>query len=279
MMEKEKEVAFCSDLFAFCTNWMRLFLVLFWTILRVGSGFHVAYDSALAGACLTTAKTLLKHPLDTMTVRLQASPPPPPGASMKDRVMRYREALLGENPMRGAVPSLVSSAPCAAVFFLVKDTSRQLVPQSPVTNTLLSILLASVPYWVLRTPFETAKTKLQAGSETSAAPLANVLPNLAYAYPADVVKFLVYDNTVDVLLPAATAGSIATALSQAVTTPLDGIRNRMALRDGGNYFEVAKELVEEGGVLEGLTPRVLKAAVSGALQFWVYHEVLAKLNS
>ena len=85
---------------------------------------------------------------------------------------------------------------------------------------------------------ETAET--QAVSTTTFSTLLDAFylgywENMLYAYPADVIKFLVYDSWTRKLggkknlSPAqgAVAGAFATAIAQLVTTPLDVVRNRL----------------------------------------------------
>jgi len=135
--------------------------------------------------------------------------------------------------------------------------------------------------------------------------------NILYAYPADVIKFVAYEQLTGGrknLPPAqgALAGAAATALAQLLTTPLDVVRNRIMAEttttttssgnDNGrgeptatsapqrlSYTERLVQLArEEGlaGLFAGATPRVGKAIVSGAIQFATYEETkleLAKL--
>lgn len=129
--------------------------------------------------------------------------------------------------------------------------------------------------------------------------------NILYAYPADVIKFVVYEQLTGGrknLPPAqgALAGAAATAVAQLVTTPLDVIRNRIMAEtnDDSNseinddnprpssslsYTERLVQLArDEGlpGLFAGVTPRVGKALLSGAIQFATYEETkleMAKL--
>jgi len=120
--------------------------------------------------------------------------------------------------------------------------------------------------------------------------------NILYAYPADVIKFVSYESITKGrkdLSPAegAIAGAIATVIAQIVTTPLDVVRNRIMTGKNGygngndsslsekeknkGYIESLIALgKEEGlsGLFAGLTPRVGKAFLSGAIQFATYEE-------
>ena len=81
------------------------------------------------------------------------------------------------------------------------------------------------------------------GSDSSCSTLSSLVDafylgyweNILYAYPADVIKFLVYDSWTRKLggkqalspLQGAVVGAGATAVAQLVTTPLDVVRNRL----------------------------------------------------
>jgi solute carrier family 25 S-adenosylmethionine transporter 26 len=116
--------------------------------------------------------------------------------------------------------------------------------------------------------------------------------NIIYGFPADVIKFVAYESITggrrDLSpLEGAEAGALATAVAQLVTTPLDVIRNRlMTGKDENgmplsevdkkkNYLESLVSLArEEGldGLFAGASPRVIKAFLSGAIQFATYEE-------
>ena len=118
------------------------------------------------------------------------------------------------------------------------------------------------------------------------------LENIIYAYPADVIKFIAYEQFSGgrKSLPpveGAMVGAAATAVAQFVTTPLDVVRNRiMAQKEQTTNDEATNDrkkgylemLVQLGrkeglsGLFAGATPRVGKAALSGAIQFATYEE-------
>ena len=125
------------------------------------------------------------------------------------------------------------------------------------------------------------------------------LENVCYTYPADVLKFVAYENFSGGrknLPPAEGAlyGAAATAVAQFLTTPLDVVRNRAMARttsstssdnsDDKNgkgktpapsYLESLTKIAKEEGVkglFAGVSPRVGKAILSGAIQFATYEE-------
>ena len=266
----------------------------------------------VAGGLLTATKTVVKYPLDTATVRLQM-----PGTQYS---ISELETLL-EGSFQGISSPLIWNIPAGAVFFAVKDATKQALKQQgslPMwANTMLAVGIAQFPYWAVRNPSEVVKTKQQAGmtgyndiSSWEAFQLVKekasqtnnkstgiegfyvgYWENILYAYPADVIKFLVYDQMTggrkDLMpLDSAIAGALATALAQFVTTPLDVVRNRIMagtddktckanddtkLSYSDSLIALAKQ---EGltGLFAGASPRIGKAFLSGAIQFATYEE-------
>lgn len=263
----------------------------------------------VAGGLLTATKTAVKYPLDTATVRLQM-----PDTDYS--VLQIGKLMAGS--YRGILSPLLWNIPAGAVFFAVKDATKQSLTQQgdlpKWAATMVAVLVAQYPYWAVRNPSEVVKTKLQAGTEgygegvsswdafqlvkdrTSETNNSTGLEgfyvgyweNILYAYPADVIKFVVYDQLTggrkDLSpLNSALAGAAATALAQFATTPLDVVRNRIM---AGTNVEAANNVKpsyadtlialakDEGlnGLFAGATPRVGKAILSGAIQFATYEE-------
>jgi len=125
----------------------------------------------------------------------------------------------------------------------------------------------------------------------------------SYALPTDLVKFYVYRKlktqfksrvTTNAILKKAALGSLASAAAQLATTPLDVVRTRtMDLQQqsfGGRDHRAALKASEEAlssppiparlraiaadeglpALWAGLTPKLLRSVVSGALQFGSY---------
>lgn len=263
----------------------------------------------VAGGLLTATKTVVKYPLDTATVRLQM---PDTEYSM----LQIGKLMAGS--YRGIWSPLLWNIPAGAVFFAVKDAAKQSLTQQgdlpKWATTMVAVLVAQFPYWAVRNPSEVVKTKLQAGmegygegvssweafqlvkdkaSETNNSTglegfYVGYWENILYAYPADVIKFVLYDQLTGGRkdLPpfdSAVAGAAATALSQFATTPLDVVRNRIMAGTNGeaannikpSYVDTLIALAKEeglNGLFAGATPRVGKAIVSGAIQFATYEE-------
>jgi solute carrier family 25 (mitochondrial S-adenosylmethionine transporter), member 26 len=269
----------------------------------------------VAGASLTLTKTLIKYPLDTATVRLQMPNSPYSISNL---------AALLDGSYRGLWAPLVANIPAGAVFFSVKDACKSSLKGYNLPRwltTCLAVGTAQFPYWLVRNPSEVVKTRQQArtpgygnvsaweayqqvqedaalvGTDTTYSKLsgfyAGYWENVLYAFPADVVKFLVYEQLTGGRsnLPSAEgalAGAAATAVAQLATTPLDVVRNRvMAQQTNGDpgenrpgYWQSLQKIgLQEGlaGLFAGASPRVGKALLSGAIQFATYEESKQKL--
>jgi solute carrier family 25 S-adenosylmethionine transporter 26 len=119
-------------------------------------------------------------------------------------ITTYTNENLYQNVYDGLIPSLLGGVPAGSVFFGVKDFSKSFLREAALgldkqTITVLSVIIASFPYWILRTPSEILKTQEQIGVLDRSMPvllqrtslLANsFLSNMLYALPADLIKFL-----------------------------------------------------------------------------------------
>lgn len=258
-----------------------------------------------AGAALTVAKTVVKYPLDTATVRLQM-----PNSPINYRDIRNLPALF-DNVYQGISLPLLTNIPAGAVFFAVKDAvqaallqTETITTQNPnvdrIWRTCCAVAVAQIPYWIVRNPSEVVKTRQQAKippydqlnaidaywqvrqdriaqlqqlvntnvNSSSSLPLWSTIggggwdayytgyfENVLYAYPADVIKFVVYEQLSASILQqqrqqqnynswntqrgkklspiqGALAGATATAVAQFLTTPLDVVRNRVMANTG-----------------------------------------------
>ena len=241
----------------------------------------------------------------------------------------------------GIVGPLFSNIPAGAVFFAVKDVVKSTMKENTAAFGLLlpkwvltSIAVAAAlpPYWLIRNPSEVIKTRIQVGSDgyegksmmkafqysltndngdeknsknqtttTIASLYQGYTENILYGFPADIIKFVTYDNLSGGkkdLSPIVGAwyGAISTGIAQCVTTPLDVARNRIMAEvkdnnnttdnidaDGSkmNYMERLVKIAKEEGVealFAGTTPRIAKAMLSGALQFAAYEETKQKVT-
>jgi solute carrier family 25 (mitochondrial S-adenosylmethionine transporter), member 26 len=103
----------------------------------------------------------------------------------------------------GLIPSLIGGVPAGAIFFGTKDFCKTVLKESlPLLSrqeiTIISVVLANLPYWLIRTPSEILKTRDQTTGRSSLRELVadprlfanSFFSNLIYALPADIIKFL-----------------------------------------------------------------------------------------
>lgn len=272
-------------------------------------------SGVVAGSILSVTKCLVKYPLDTVTVKFQM-----PGStySLKD-VPRLLDGSL-----RGVEGPLLANIPGGALFFAVKDASLLAMDGWDCPRwfkTAIAVAAAQPPYWLIRNPSEVVKTRQQAGLEgydddvsileayrkvrddakakdSNSSGLGEFYlgfwENNLSAYPADVIKFVIYDQLTGGRknLPAtegALAGSVSTAIAQWATTPLDVIRNRTMARKKGSkdddttelsYVASLRKIAKEDGVaglFAGAYPRVARSFLSGATQFATYEATKREL--
>jgi hypothetical protein len=172
-----------------------------------------------AGGALAGTKTLVKYPLDTVTVRLQV---PNSDFSVADL------GRLFSGSYNGITLSLLSNIPGGAVFFAVKDAAKASLNTAAWTSaapkwvtTTMAVGAAMLPYWIIRNPSEVIKVRQQVGipgygegvsawdaiqltfNETRASGGSTLdgiqtfytgyWENVIYGLPADVIKFVAYE--------------------------------------------------------------------------------------
>ena len=186
--------------------------------------FEETVSGFFAGAALSTTKTIVKYPLDTATVRLQMP---------NSQYSIYEPLTLLNGSFRGIATPLICNIPAGAVFFSVKDATKQMLKANDLprwVTTSLAVLVATFPYMAVRNPSEVVKTRQQAGidgygegvsaleafqkvrqgSSSSSSSSSNgngnssagmmgdfyvgYFENICYTYPADVLKFVTYDS-------------------------------------------------------------------------------------
>eukprot|EP01041_Mallomonas_annulata_P013925 gene13925-29624_t len=175
----------------------------------VSSGQESFINGLVSGAITRISKEVILHPLDTIRARIQSQ-------TAEDSTFENDPVALFQDLYSGLVPALVSSVPAGALFFGVKDSVRQTLRRNGMakqTSTILAVAAANIPYWIVRCPAETLKTRQQAGvagdwslmtalgaarNRTAQDGLLvtineaydSYFSNYAYALPADVIKFL-----------------------------------------------------------------------------------------
>jgi solute carrier family 25 (mitochondrial S-adenosylmethionine transporter), member 26 len=323
---------------------------------RVSEQQYETLSGFAAGAALTLTKTIIKYPMDTATVRLQM---PNSTYSIRRPIQLFDDAYIGiaaplfSNIPAGAVFFAVKDSVSSFLKVIAVNSATSTLLQPDVTSlfcnwfaqqctsrtfrTCIAVAMAQIPYWIVRNPSEVVKTKEQAGivGVTNATDengirssistwYSGYWENIIYAYPADVLKFLCYEqlsshfltsdldhrdstSSIQQAIESALFGAVSTASAQYVTTPLDVVRNRVmanvtsttsrVYQDSVSYSNstnTSADIIEwpltvnaffvtygtsliqlgqnEGwdGLFAGATPRLLKAFISGAIQFATY---------
>lgn len=122
----------------------------------------------------------------------------------------------------------------------------------------------------------------------------SAVPNYSYSTPVDVAKFLLYDGLKTRIreqrgggsdaklspIEAAVGGALAAATAQAIATPLDVARVRIITEgsESPGVLETVSTIASKEGVAglySGVTPKVIRALASGAIQFSTYESVKA----
>ena len=249
------------------------------------------WSGLLAGAVQKTVKELALHPLDTAKARMQVG---------GNRRMLVSE--LFAKPYAGLAPALISGAPAASSFFAVKDAVKRAsagLNIGKTETTLLAVACANLGYWGIKNPSEVLKVRRQAGllgedtvgaagaiwkSEGLGGFYQSAVPNYAYSTPVDAIKFLLYEGVKSRLaaqrdgtklspVEAAIGGALAASTAQALATPLDVARVRIITSGSGGVVGTLRRITAEEGVgalYSGVTPKVVRALASGAIQFSTY---------
>lgn len=160
-------------------------------------------NGLISGAATRVSKELLLHPIDTVRARLQRAP----------NYVEQNDGLF-DNLYDGLLPALIGGVPAGALFFGIKDYSKKKLRRMGLgkqESTVLSVMAANVPYWLIRTPSEVLKTRRQIGYDNSSSigemmdkmveVEGGIMPaiqftygsyasNFVYALPADIIKFV-----------------------------------------------------------------------------------------
>jgi len=256
----------------------------------------------IAGAIQKTVKELVLHPFDTVKSRIQVS-----GGRRS-----VFDATIYDDVYSGIGPAVLSGAPAASVFFAVKDAVKQQATEQlgNIFGTLTAVGAANVPYWLVRNPTEVIKTRRQTGQISDANEATAELwreqgvggfyrgyaSNIAYAFPVDATKFVIFDAFKKEIkrqsgrkklspLESAVFGGIASAVAQSISTPLDVARTKImnapANEEADDVLKVLADVAAAegvGGLYAGVAPKLVRAVVSGALQFSVLEEVKSSVN-
>ncbi len=171
----------------------------------------------VSGAVSRASKEILLHPFDTIRARQQV----PKSSIVNSGPSSSSDNSLFSNLYAGLLPALLGGIPAGAVFFGVKDYTKGYLKESHSLSlsreqsTIISVIIANIFYWIIRSPVEELKTKQQVGVDNinnnklkfSLTSLKETYQtsgifgirrrlygsyssNIVYALPADIIKFL-----------------------------------------------------------------------------------------
>lgn len=161
---------------------------------------EVAKDLA-AGTIGGAAQLIVGHPFDTIKVKLQSQPVPPPGQLPRysGAIDAVKQTLAAEGPRglyKGMGAPLATVAALNAVLFTVRGQMEALLRSEPgapltVNQQVIAGAGAGVAVSILATPTELIKCRLQAQGAVVASvagPGGTVTAALKYTGPMDVAK-------------------------------------------------------------------------------------------
>jgi hypothetical protein len=268
------------------------------------------WSGLLAGAVQKTVKELALHPLDTAKARLQLAGPRrqlfaelfrapyaglgpaiASGAPAASTFFAVKDAVKTQCLAAGisdkTFSTLISVAGANVAYWGIKNPAEVLKVRRQA-GTAGDTLEAARALWQAE-----GLRGFYVGS----------VANFAYAFPVDSAKFLLYETIKlqirtrsgrDKLSPieSALGGALSTSAAQALATPLDVARVRIitaerrgaaparaagvgggaVVRAAGVADTVRTIAAEEGvaALYSGVTPKVLRAVLAGAIQFSTY---------
>jgi hypothetical protein len=112
----------------------------------------------ISGAATRIAKELFLHPLDTIRARQQTNPLI--NSSLNENILSIWSVPVSRL-YDGILPALLSGVPSGAIFFAVKDSTSSVLRAfgiSGYSSTIVAVLAANIPYWLIRAPAEVRYT-------------------------------------------------------------------------------------------------------------------------
>lgn len=252
----------------------------------------------IAGACAGTSVDVALHPLDTLRTRVQAE-------------AGFWKSGGFKGVYRGLLSATLGSAPGAAAFFSVYESTKTIQKKFSDSEHWTQHAIASscgeVSACLVRVPTAVVTQNLQVGRYSS----FNEAVTTTYANGGLRGFYMGYTTTVMREIPfafiqfpiweglkktwgkfqgsettaaqGATCGSIAGAISSALTTPLDVAKTRIMLEEvepgqakkyTGTYGTISTILKNEGApaLFKGIVPRVTWITIGGFIFFGAYEK-------
>ncbi|KAI4495815.1 hypothetical protein M0802_008438 [Mischocyttarus mexicanus] len=258
-------------------------------------GRNLLFTSIFAGASAGICVDTVLFPIDTIKTRLQSQ-------------HGFLQSGGFKGLYRGLYPVLVGSTPTAALFFVTYESTK-VCAQSMVSERYRSLIhmgaasLSEMVACIVRVPVEVMKQRKQAylldkGKFGIRFLYRGYWSTVLRDMPFSLIQFPLWEYFKNVLslyvqrdvypIESATCGSLAGALSAALTTPLDVAKTRIMLANKmiqSSEIKLSTTLraiyIKEGmnGLFAGLGLRVMWISIGGFIFFGVYEEAkLLTLN-
>ncbi|CAN8066609.1 unnamed protein product [Agarophyton chilense] len=254
-----------------------------------------------AGAVAGFTVDAVLFPLDTLKTRMQ----------LASTVASKSSAALLSGLYAGFGPAVVASAPAAAAFFGVYDYVKHVLEDFVGKNKphyaplchMIAAAAGDVAGSTVRAPFEVVKQRVQSGLYVGAGAAVRgtfAKEGLGGFYtgygslvirelPFDAIQFPLYEYLKSVVKKrkgtdcletweSSACGSVAGAISAALTTPLDVVKTRLMTQNvaapkyEGIVHGISTIAREEGpkALMAGVVPRVMWISIGGAVFFGAY---------
>ncbi|XP_047146408.1 mitochondrial S-adenosylmethionine carrier protein isoform X1 [Hydra vulgaris] len=255
----------------------------------------------IAGSFAGLSGDIIMFPLDTIKTRLQSS-------------AGFWKTGGFFGIYRGLGSTVLGSAPSSATFFLAYELSKKHIPlSSDLSKHMFAACLGETASCFVRIPFEVVKQHAQVHhSKISSVGAFKIilqtyglkgfsrgyLSMLIREIPFSLTQMPIWEflkkqvslyNGSDVTgFESGLCGSVAGAVSAAITTPLDVAKTRIilaqntCLKTSSNPFRVVVQIFKnEGikGIFAGIVPRVVWISVGGFIFLGAYDEMKILLNN
>ncbi|CAI9293627.1 unnamed protein product [Lactuca saligna] len=288
-------------------EWLLLFL-----FIQYSSKMTDVAKDLTAGTIGGASQLIVGHPFDTIKVKLQSQPVPPPGQRPKysGAIDAVKQTVAAEGPRglyKGMGAPLATVAALNAVLFTVRGQMEALLRSEPgtpltVNQQVVAGAGAGVAVAVLATPTELIKCRLQAQGAAVTGPGAAVTAAIKYSGPMDVAKQVLRSEGGIKALKQYFAGGIDTSSLDRGSLivagglaggafwvsvyPTDVIKSAIQIDDYRNpkysgSIDAFNKIVKAegvGGLYKGFGPAMARSVPANAACFLAYEGVRSSLG-
>lgn len=252
-----------------------------------------------SGGTAGVAVDCILFPLDTMKTRLQSE-------------QGFKAAGGFRTVYAGLGSAVVGSLPSAALFFLVYEGAKNLLPKNHSASVMVAASAGEVAACLVRVPVEVVKQRTQATGHSSYVNLKKTIASegirgLYRGYTTTVfreipfafIQFPIWESVKRKIAQyhgrtwctpseATISGAIAGGFAAFLTTPLDVSKTRVMLAEKGSslssgsvLFALRTIFLQKGirGLFAGVVPRVTWISVGGAIFLGGYEKTAQTLET